>query len=131
MKYKSAMIFGVFDGLHPGHKHLLLQAWKRTDKLIVVLARSGSSAKLKSHRPKYNFRNRTKALLRFEKNMQIVAGDKKNGAWGVLRTYNPEIIFLGYDQQELATALKKAKVKCIFLKPHNPKKYKSSLINYK
>lgn len=44
-KFNRVMVFGVFDGLHPGHRAFLRQARKKGDKLIVVVARDNFDAK--------------------------------------------------------------------------------------
>ena len=48
---KKGMVFGVFDGLHEGHKYLLTEAAKLCDELVVVVTLDEAVATLKGHLP--------------------------------------------------------------------------------
>jgi len=124
----TALAFGVFDNLHDGHKDFLSQALKKCDKLIVVVARPEIVQTLKNHTPKQTYEERVKALESFDARIKAVPSDSVLGSWKVLRTYHPDIVFLGYDQKGIAAELKKLGVNFEFLVAHMPEKYKSSLM---
>lgn len=78
---------------------------------------------------------------------EVVLGDKLLDNWSVLKKYKPDIVALGYDQDELKAALdahfssrqaqdnsgelenSAKKPKLIMLKAFKPDQYKSSLLN--
>ncbi len=126
---KKGMVFGVFDGLHEGHKHFLSLAAKQCKKLIVVVTPSNIVEILKNHPPKYSYEERIKKIALFDPSFDVVTGDTTLGQWNVLRDHRPDMVFLGYDQKALAAELENRAVPFIFLDPHSPDKYKSSLLN--
>lgn len=124
----TALVFGVFDGLHEGHKNFLLQALKECDELIVVVTLPEIVQALKGRQPKYSYEERVTALQSFNTRLKIVPSDSLLGSWEVLKKHKPDIVFLGYDQQAIAEELKKQHIPFRFLEPHQPEKYKSSLM---
>lgn len=128
-KYKKAAVFGVFDGLHPGHQFFLGEAMLRAEKLIVALALDQTVLALKQHLPKYDFELRKKNILDFDPGIQVEAGDEILGSWGVLKKFQPEVVFIGHDQQGLAKELEKIGQAYEELPSHFPDKFKSSLIH--
>ena len=127
-KYKRAMVFGVFDGLHRGHKNFLSQASDICDELTVVVTLSDIVKVLKNQSPKNSYEKRVSDILSFNSNLNVVPGDDTLGAWKVFDTCNPEIIFLGHDQHGIAKELEKLSRPFLFLDAHEPGKYKSSLL---
>lgn len=128
-KYSIGMVFGVFDGLHPGHKYFLEQAQKKCDKLIVVITHDDIVKILKNHKPKYSFTKRLSAIEKFNKNFIVMQGDENLGNWSAIKRHKPNIVFLGHDQIKISKELEKMKIHYIFLDSYNPKQYKSSLLN--
>lgn len=129
MQHKTGMVFGVFDGLHEGHHHLLRQAQIRCEKLVVVVAHENVVKAIKGHSPRFSIEERAQALGAFDSCLEIVLGDPVIETWSHLKTYRPDMVFLGYDQHLLGERLKELDIPCSFLDPHFPKKYKSSLLN--
>ena len=127
--FKLAMVFGVFDGLHPGHKHFLSQAVGKCERLILVLTLDQTSQDLKGRAPKQDYQQRAKKISEFNSAIKIIPGDSTPGQWSMISQYKPEMIFLGYDQQGIAKELKKLDVPFAFLEAHNPEQYKSSLMD--
>ena len=132
-KQNIAMVFGVFDGLHPGHRAFLSQAKKYGKKLVVVVARDKVVRKLKNKTSVEKENNRMNALRKIVVVDRVLLGDEKQSSYGVIKKYKPEIICLGYDQQWLAKDLKKRmkqkfipQTRVIKLKSHHPEKFKSS-----
>jgi len=130
---KRVLVFGTFDGLHPGHINFFQQAKKLGDELIIVVARDATVERVKGRRPRKN----ENARLSDARNAGI-AGEVLLGNLGdpyaIIKQIKPDIIALGYDQTSftanLESELKKAaiSVKIVRLKPHKPEIFKSSLI---
>ena len=136
MKIKTVMVFGVFDGLHPGHRAFLRQAGRYGKKLVVVVARDQAVRKLKYKTPCQNERQRIAAIRRIKEVSMATHGDKAQSKYGVIGRLKPDIICLGYDQKWLEKDLKMRmrqglipKIRLIKLKPHHADKFKSSRLN--
>ena len=134
-KFKTVMVFGVFDRLHPGHLSFLRQAEKYSEKLMVVVARDSAVRELKNKNPSQNEKERMAVLRKIPGVNKVVLGDKKQGSYGVIKKYKPDVIGLGYDQKWLAGDLKKymrvgclSKIKMVKLKAYYSKKLHSSLL---
>lgn len=125
------MVFGVFDGFHPGHQFFLKEAMARCEKLIVVVALPEVVEKIKKRTPLYSHAERMKAVQSFDPSLTAVPSDKEIGAWQVLKGHTPDVIFLGYDQHALGEALREIQMPFLFIDPHYPEKYKSGLLNKK
>ena len=121
------MVFGVFDGFHPGHKFFLSSASKECGELIVVVTLSEVVSLLKDRSPVYDFDKRVADIKKFNSQFIVVPGDKKLGSWDVLKTYSPDKIFLGYDQTSIARELDRFKLLYEFIGSYEPEKHKSSL----
>lgn len=131
-KFKTAMIFGVFDGLHEGHKHFISQAAAKCEQIIIVVTKDEIVSELKGRLPKHALDQRIEMIRSLFTAATIIAGDSKLGEWTVLREHSPEIIFLGYDQRGIAGELEKlgrvSERDFIFIDSHEPHKFKSSLL---
>lgn len=128
------MVFGVFDNLHEGHKFFLEEAKKLGGFLTVVLARDEVVKKMKGKLPRQNFAER-KSKLKKEGNVdKILAGDNQMESWDVFEKYKPDIIALGYDQNDLKKVLTDYFRKSSWtpeiknVGSFEPQKYKSSVI---
>ena len=121
-----AIVFGVFDGFHEGHKFFLKEALKRTDELLVVVAPDVAVLKLKGKNPRVPFLERVRAVSDFDNRIRTIQGDEDEGSWKVLKNAQPDIVYLGYDQTAIADELKKMKVRFDFIESHEPHMYKSS-----
>lgn len=98
------MVFGVFDGLHEGHRHFLNSA-STFGKLIIVVARDTSVKNLKHKIPKYTQEERMAAIRNFMPAATVILGDEQPGAYEVVKTHRPAMICLGHDQVELGEDL--------------------------
>ncbi|MDO8566202.1 MAG: adenylyltransferase/cytidyltransferase family protein [Candidatus Moranbacteria bacterium] len=127
--YKTGVVFGVFDGLHKGHKYFLTEAAKRCEKLIVAVTAGEAVLQLKGHLPRYGQNERITAIQNFNPKLTVVRGDRVLGKWTVLKKYAPNVVFLGHDQQAIAKELTKLHTPFVFLGSHHPEKHKSSLLN--
>lgn len=132
---KNVLAFGVFDGLHRGHIYFLEKAKSHGDELVISLARDETIIELKGARPMYSFAERKHALEETGLVCQIIEGDYEIGAFRSISVTRPQIICLGYDQEQLKESLtiwmKKfgILIPLITLSSFNPQMYKSSLLN--
>ena len=134
-KSHRVMVFGVFDGLHPGHRAFLRQAKKYGNEVIAVVARDAAVRKLKKKEPRLNEKERAVVLRRSRLADRVVRGDTEEGAYRVIRRYKPDLICLGYDQNALADDLRERmqegmipRIRLIRMKPYQPEKFRSSLL---
>ena len=91
------LVFGTFDGLHPGHRFLLDAAAKR-GVLHVVIARDANVERIKGRAPSQRETERQAALQAAYADADVVLGDPQDFLAPV-RAIAPDLILLGYDQQ--------------------------------
>lgn len=103
---KQVMVFGVFDLLHDGHRYFLTEARKLGDRLTVVVAPDSAVSSLKGKPPRNPTMKRIEAIEALGLADKVVSGDVSLGNWTAITRYAPDIVALGYDQQELAEALR-------------------------
>ncbi len=127
--YKKAIVFGVFDGLHEGHKYFLNQAAEKTEQLVVVVTLDEIVLAIKNRTPLYTHQERLEAIKAFNPAFIILSGDSEMGAWTTLKEHKPDVVILGYDQNSIKPELEKLNIPFIILEPYFPEKYKSSLIS--
>lgn len=136
MNSKTIVIFGVFDGIHEGHREFIHQARVFGDQLVAIIARDDVIGKLKGKLPVHNEADRIAALLEVPEIDRVLLGDPDEGTYNTLKEINPSVIFLGYDQEALLASLTKAMKKGIIRKvdikrgnPHKPDTMHSSILN--
>ena len=129
------MVFGVFDGMHKGHRWFLREAAKHGDELIVAIARDEIVRLLKKKDSAHNEAERLQALGKITDVSRAILGDAKMGSYKVLKKYEPDVICLGYDQQALAEDLEMRmknneipRSRLVRLEPHEAHRYHSSLL---
>ena len=98
---KKILVFGVFDGVHEGHRAFLRQARSLGDYLVAAVTRDVVAEQLKGRRPEKDQGLRIKDLIETELVGEAVLGDMDLGSWEVIGKVNPDIVALGYDQTEL------------------------------
>jgi FAD synthetase len=130
---KKVLVFGTFDGLHPGHINFFQQAKKLGDELIIVVARDATVEKVKGRRPRKNENARLSDVGNAGIAGEVLLGNLGD-PYAIIKQIKPDIIALGYDQTSftgnLELELKKAVIpaKIVRLNPHKPEIFKSSLI---
>lgn len=133
----KVMLFGTFDGLHPGHLNFFKQARRLAAgkaRLVVSIARDANVFRIKKRYPIRGERERLKILRATKLLDRVVLGGEKNYLAHIVRE-KPDIIALGYDQKAYVKNLREnlakkgLKVKIVRLKPYKKEKYKSSLLN--
>ena len=125
------MVFGTFDGLHPGHLSYFKQARTYGDYLTVVVALDENVIKHKGRTPKFSQTRRLRALQNCELVDEALLGGVRR--FDIIAQEKPNVVCLGYDQQTSLTRLQKLfpDIKIVRLKAYQPEKYKSSLLNFK
>ncbi|MBT6253848.1 adenylyltransferase/cytidyltransferase family protein [Candidatus Uhrbacteria bacterium] len=132
---KRVMVFGTFDGVHDGHRHLFTEAVGRGDEVFVVVARDEHVLELKGHLPNNLIESRMDALACESDVTKVILGDEELGSYEVIIEHEPSVILLGYDQDELRadlrTWLKDQHLTSIALEngsAHMPEIFKSSFL---
>lgn len=125
---RIGMVFGVFDGFHPGHRYFLTEARARCERLVVVVALSEVVERMKKRPPLYTYEERVARIEEFDSNLTVVPSDPGLGEWRVFKEHHPEMVFLGYDQVALGQALVDIAMPHTYIGSHYPEKYKSGLL---
>ncbi len=128
-RIQKGMVFGVFDGLHKGHRKFLSDAAARCETLFVVVTRDEIVELLKHKTPMHAYARRAAAIRAFNPNCVILPSDPTLGGWEILKAHRPDRVFLGHDQHAIADELKKLGIPFEVLEAHHPEKYKSSILN--
>lgn len=130
----TGLLFGTFDGLHDGHKAMLIEARKYAERIVVALPPDGLVAQLKGHAPRHSWQERHDALLASGLVDHVCTGDKEPGMYTVIADEAPDVILIGYDQDALHDSLKAflatyhLAIPIIVLSSFHPELYKSSLL---
>ncbi len=90
------MTTGVFDLLHPGHLHMLEEAKKLGDELVVVLARDESVAREK-HRPVTPEEHR-RDMVAALKPVDLAVLGHHGDYYRIVEELEPNVFALGFDQ---------------------------------
>lgn len=131
---KKIMVFGAFDGLHPGHLNFLEQAKGYGDYLIVSVGTDKNVEAIKGKAALFSQAERLKLVSALSIVDIAILGVEK-GFYKAIKSYSPDVICLGYDQwaseenvyQELkGVGLTKTKV--IRLKPFEKNRAKSTIV---
>jgi FAD synthetase len=101
MNPKTVLIFGVFDGIHDGHRDFIREAKKQGERLVAIVARDSVVETLKGKLPLHNEADRIKALLEVPDIDLVFLGDPEEGTYNIVKEIKPNVIYLGYDQQAL------------------------------
>lgn len=135
---KKVAIFGVFDGIHNGHKAFIEDAKKAGNHLVAIVARDNVVEGLKGKPPRYTEMERVNDLLKIHDIDLVLLGDPKIGTYNVLKEVKPDVVFLGYDQDALFTNLSEAvktgnfpNIELIRGTAHKPEIFHSSILNNK
>lgn len=128
------LVFGTFDGLHPGHEFFLAHARSRGSELVVVVARDETVLQVKGRAPVQSAQQRHSVLASHALVSSALLGGLGD-KYAVIEHIRPDCIVLGYDQdvftQDLEDELLARNVPCVverFEESFRPDVYKSSLL---
>lgn len=99
------MVFGIFDGLHEGHRDFLRQAKACGDYLVVIIAQDHIVEALLGKLPTANLEKRFEHLEDEDAVDEVAIGDHMPNTWQVIPKHKPDIIVLGRNQDALKEAL--------------------------
>ncbi len=125
---QKVMVFGTFDGLHPGHIFVMTEAQKR-GQVTVIVARDKNVQTIKGKFPAVREQERVRMLKKQFPTMAVLLGDPKDFLRPI-QTLKPDLILLGYDQL-LPPGILEAELQCPIerLPSFHPDRYKSSLLS--
>jgi FAD synthetase len=129
----KVLVFGTFDGLHPGHMDLFRQAKDLGDQLHIVVARDETVLATKKRSPVNSEQARLQQVQQALP-MAIVQLGNPGDKYAIVEAIRPDIIALGYDQKFFTEALESELLKrglrprIVRLKAFRPDQYKSSLL---
>lgn len=132
---RKVMVFGVFDGVHAGHKAFFKEARTHGDYLIAVVAQDVIVEQLKGKRPVKDMAERFAELQELDLVDEVAIGDAELGIYDAVLKHRPDVIALGYDQialkEDLEANYKKFdwKPKIVVTKAFEPNKYHSSTLH--
>jgi len=105
---KTVLAFGCFDILHVGHLEFLKRCKELGDRLVVVVARDSTIRKGKGREPFFDEEARRMLVesLDFVETAFLGNEDGEAEKYKVIGELKPDVIALGYDQQEAEEKLK-------------------------
>lgn len=98
---KTVLLFGTFDFLHIGHLSLFQQAKELGDRLVVSVGQDANIEQLKGKAPEHTLEERLALVRSIRLVDEAIPGDTTIGAYTVFDIAQPDIVLVGYDQQEL------------------------------
>lgn len=132
---KRVMVFGTFDIVHDGHRHLLREAAEMADEVIVVVARDEHVLELKGRLPMNRMPDRIEAIGWESEVTSVIEGDEELGTYHVILEHEPSAILFGYDQDELKENLDswlsengKPEISCVFASAYMPDLYNTTAL---
>src|SRR4030042_697101 len=104
---RKVVVFCTYDIVPPGHLSFFRQAKKRGDYLVVVVARDKNSEKAKGRPPLNNEKIRLANIRKIKLVDRAILGSRTYNFYQTIRTNEPGLIALGYDQKPTMHRLKK------------------------
>ena len=130
---KVVMVFGAFDGLHPGHLDFFRQAKKFGDSLVVSVGTDKNVEKIKERKPLFNQDERLDMVRECRIVDNAIIGSEGD-FYHHIKIYRPDVVCLGYDQwakeKDVRLGLDKVgltKTKIVRLKPYRVERAKSTI----
>lgn len=100
----TVMCFGTFETLHAGHEDYFRQAREHGDRVIVVVARDATVMDVKGDAPGLGEEERLELVESHAYVDEAVLGYDED-KYRVIEEIQPDVICLGYDQEEFADNL--------------------------
>jgi len=105
---KTVLATGVFDLLHLGHLRFLEESKKTGgphSKLVVVVARDKTVRRRKGRGPIVPEDKRRELVAALRVVDRAILGREEIDLLGILKEVNPDIVCVGYDQDEIRAAV--------------------------
>ena len=102
---KRVLVFGTFDGIHPGHEFYLRSAKARGSELVVGVARDSHVLAFKGRKPVRPEHRRLQDIADLAYVDSARLCDEEISTFKMIDEVLPDIIVLGHDQNELERAL--------------------------
>ncbi len=134
---KTVMVFGAFDGLHPGHLDYFKQARVFGDLLVASVGTDKNVERIKGKKPLFNQDERLELVSECKLVDKAVLGSETD-FYHHIKSVEPDVICLGYDQWakpgDLRLELKKVgllNIEIYRLKPYEKYRAKSTITKSK
>ncbi len=131
------MVFGAFDGLHPGHLDFFRQAKEHGDSLIVSVGLDKNVEKIKGKKPLFSEDERLDVVRQLRIVENAVLGTPGD-FFEHIKQYAPDVIALGYDQWASDAMVRRELDKVglvntivVRLKPYGESRAKSTIMKQK
>ena len=128
------MVFGAFDGFHPGHLHFFKEAKKYGDYLIVSVGTDKNVHKIKGKKPLFCQDKRVELAGALKIVDKCILGAETE-FYKEIKRIAPDVICLGYDQWGTTRGVKDGlakvgltNVEVVRLKPYKKKTAKSTIL---
>ena len=108
MPRKTVLATGVFDLLHLGHLRFLEESKKKGgpgSKLVVVIARDKTVFRRKGNGPVVPEDQRRELVAALRVVDRAILGREEIDLLGILKDVKPDIVCVGYDQDEIRAAV--------------------------
>ena len=131
---RKVIVFGVFDGIHEGHRHFFREAKELGGHLTAVVAPDEVVKILKGRRPNRNVAERIAHVEMQDDVDGAVVGDMETGSWEIVKKMRPDVIAVGYDQKILKKSLENSMsdfdwpLEIETISAREPEKYHNSLL---
>jgi FAD synthetase len=105
---RTVLATGVFDLLHLGHLRFLEESKKKggpRSKLVVVVARDKTVFRRKGKGPVFPEDQRRELVAALRVVDRAILGREEIDLLGILKEVKPDIVCVGYDQDEIRTAV--------------------------
>ena len=116
---------------------MLQEAREHGDHLIAAIARDRHVRETKERAPKFNEQERLQIVAEHPLVDEVALCDRQKGSFKIIGETEPDVIALGYDQDELYQSLKlwlsktdNRKIQLVRLQPFQPDKYKTSYVRH-
>ena len=110
MAGRTVLATGVFDILHPGHVKFLQESRRQggpNARLIVVIARDKTVMKRKGKRPVLPEKSRRELVAALKPVDKAILGREEADYFGILREIKPDIVCVGYDQNDIKNTVER------------------------
>ncbi len=105
---KTVLATGVFDLLHLGHLRFLEESKKKggpRSRLVVVIARDNTVFRRKGKGPVIPEEQRRELVAALRVVDRAILGREEIDLLGILKEVKPDIVCVGYDQDEIRAAV--------------------------